>query len=188
MAWDQAGFQAIYSLTGNPILDQTMYFLAEFLILLIPLSLIYLWFQDRTGKEDAAFTGYSTVAGVLFTYFMGLFYAHENPSAVYDTVISYHPENSFPSQHTTSMFAAAFPLFYRERERIGWLIAAGGILTGFSRIYIGEHWPIDILGAVVAGAAGLGIAYFSWDLLEPVWSRVIDLSERVEKRLFKQFD
>jgi undecaprenyl-diphosphatase len=185
MAWDQAGFQVIYSMTGNPLVDSAMYFLAEFLILLVPLTLTYLWFQSREGKEDAVFTAYSTVAGVLFTYFMGLFYAHENPSAVYDTVISYHPENSFPSQHTTAMFAAAFPLLYRDRKSLGWVMAAAGVLTGFSRIYIGEHWPIDILGALIAGAAGLGIAYLSWEKLEAMWRPVIDVVEELEEKVLR---
>jgi undecaprenyl-diphosphatase len=182
MAWDQAGFQLIYSLTGNSFLDQTMYFMAEFLVLLIPLSLIYLWFQSREGKEDAAFAAYSTITGIIFTYVMGLFYAHENPSAVYDTVISYHPENSFPSQHTAAMFGAAFPLLYRERKDLGWMMLGAGVTTGFSRVYIGEHWPIDILGAIFAGAVGLGIAYPSWDKLEPLWSPIINLFEKGEEQ------
>ena len=183
MAWDQAGFQLIYSMTGNSFLDQSMYFLAEYLVLLIPLTLIYLWFQGRKGKEDSAFTFLSTFTGILFAYVLGLFYTHENPSAVYDTIAAYHPENSFPSQHTAAMFAAALPLIYRERDRIGGIMLLAAALTGFSRVYIGEHWPVDILGAVVAGAAGLGITYLTWDLLEPLWSPVIGFCEDMEQNL-----
>jgi len=188
MTFDQAVYLPIYNMTGNPLLNQTMYFLAEFLVLLIPASLIYIWFQDREGKEDSLFVAYSTVAGILFTYFMGLFYAHENPSAFYDTVIAYHPENSFPSQHTTAMFGAAFPLLYRKRDKLGWVVLVAAVLTGFSRIYIGEHWPIDILGAVIAGAAGLGIAITTWDKLEPVWGRLIEFEKKVEERTRDIFD
>ena len=183
MSWDQTGFQVIYSLTGNPLLDQLMSFMAEFLVLLIPLTLVYLWFQDREGREDALFTAYSTVTGIIFAYFMGLFFTHENPSATFDTIATFHPENSFPSQHTAAVFAAAFPLIFRDRRKIGFTMFLAAALTGFSRIYIGEHWPLDILGAAAAGAIGLGVAYLSWDKLKLLWSPGIDLYENIEERL-----
>lgn len=161
--------------------------MAEYLVLLIPLTLVYLWFRGRGGKEDAVFTAYSTVTGIVFAYLMGLFFMHENPSASYDTIASFHPENSFPSQHTASVFGAAFPLLIRERKRFGWMMFSAAVLTGFSRIYIGEHWPLDILGAAVAGAVGLGIAYLSWDKLKPLWNPGIDLYEEIEAAVRKHF-
>jgi undecaprenyl-diphosphatase len=173
-------FLQIQVFTGNPFIDSTMYFLAEFLVLLIPLTFIYLWFQDREGKEDSVFAAYSTVLGILTTYLLGLFYAHQNPSATYETIIAYHPENSFPSQHTAAMFGAAFPLLYRHREKLGYLMVVVAVLTGFSRVYIGEHWPIDILGSALAAGIGLGVAHFSWDILEPVWRPILDQAEKLE--------
>jgi undecaprenyl-diphosphatase len=184
MSLKELGFRQIYALTGNPLVDQLMLFLAEFLVLLVPLSLIYLWFEDREGKEDSLFTAYSAVLSILIAYFLGVFYSHENPSATYDTIVSFRPENSFPSQHTAAMIGTALPLLYRDRERLGWLILAAGVLTGLSRIYVGEHWPIDILGSALAAGIGLGISYISWDMLEPVRSPVIELAEKIEEELF----
>lgn len=186
MSLNQAVFNAVYSLTGNPILDGLMYFLAESLILFIPLTLLYLWFSE--GRDDALFTAYSTFISILLTYVMGLFYTHENPSATFETVIAYHPENSFPSQHTAAMFGAAFPLLYRERKRLGWLITVSGILTGFSRVYIGEHWPVDILGSVFAAGLGLAVAYLSWDMLEPVRRPLLELYERIEEDFLEKLE
>lgn len=58
-------------------------------------------------------------------------------------------------------------------------MAAAAVLTGVARIYIGEHWPIDILGSLVAASLGLGVAYISWDRLEPVWRPALDLYDRI---------
>ena len=183
MSFDQALFEPIHGLAGNPLLDQIMLLSAEYLVLLIPISLIYIWFQNTEGKNDSMFTSYSTIAGILFSYLIGLFYAHENPSSVYDTLVAFHPENSFPSQHTTALFATALSLLYKERKGFGWTLLGAAILTGFARVYIGEHWPIDILGAALAGSIGLGIAYISWGRLEPVWKPLIKLYERIEEKL-----
>lgn len=58
---------------------------------------------------------------------------------------------SFPSGHTGSSFAAAW-VFYRKlpkRFGIPALVLAG--LIGLSRLYLGVHYPTDVLFGVVSG-------------------------------------
>lgn len=60
-------------------------------------------------------------------------------------------EFSFPSGHTSSSFAAA-AVFYRflpKRLGIPAIVLAG--LIGFSRLYVGVHYPTDVLAGVVMG-------------------------------------
>lgn len=66
--------------------------------------------------------------------------------------------NSFPSGHTTAAFAAAvawflaFPKQWRARC-FGFVIAA---IMGFSRMYVGMHYPTDVLaGALIGSLAGI---------------------------------
>lgn len=187
MPIDSALFEAIQSLTGIGVIDQSMMFFAEYLVVLIPLTLVYLWFQQRRGKHDSILTFGATVTGVVVAYAMGLLYSHQNPSVTYETLVSANAaENAFPSQHTAAVFAAAWPLIARERKKLGYLMVAAAVITGFARIYIGEHWPVDVLGAVVASLAGLVVVYLGEDhveLLDPLYS----LSERIEERLFGLF-
>ena len=184
MAIDRGLFEAIQSLTGVGVVDQAMMFFAEYLVVLIPLVLIYLWVQGREGKHDSILTFGATVTGVIVAYALGLLYSHQNPSVTYETLVSANPaENAFPSQHTAAVFAAAWPLFVRERKNLGYLMVAAAVLTGFARVYIGEHWPVDVLGAVIASVAGLAFVYLGEDhveLLDPVYK----LSETIEEKLF----
>jgi membrane-associated phospholipid phosphatase len=80
---------------------------------------------------------------------------------------------SFPSGHALfsfCFFATAAALLAprlrsRALRRLVWIVAAGAILAiGFSRIYLGVHYPSDVLGGYVAGL---------------LWSSVIMVGDRV---------
>jgi 4-amino-4-deoxy-L-arabinose transferase-like glycosyltransferase len=71
---------------------------------------------------------------------------------------------SLPSNHASNAFAFAVTFFIFRRDIIGYffLLAAG--LIGFSRIYVGVHYPFDILiGAIVGIIASItAIRIYRW--------------------------
>jgi len=63
--------------------------------------------------------------------------------------------SSFPSGHTTSVFALCtlLSLFFSDKRwSIFFLMIA--CLTGFSRIYLSQHFPIDVLAGSLIGVLG----------------------------------
>lgn len=67
---------------------------------------------------------------------------------------------SFPSGHTAVTFMVAIILFKRFPKYVGISMYVLAVLTGFSRMYLGVHYPTDILGGAVLGTViGLGAMY-----------------------------
>lgn len=59
---------------------------------------------------------------------------------------------SFPSDHATMAGAAVAGLLLVDR-RLAITAAVAGALMAFSRVYVGAHFPIDVLAGLVVGAA-----------------------------------
>ncbi len=60
---------------------------------------------------------------------------------------------SFPSGHTATIIAAAVPLaLWFRRRSFSWAAALLIALMGISRMWLGQHHPIDILGGIVLGS------------------------------------
>jgi undecaprenyl-diphosphatase len=63
-------------------------------------------------------------------------------------------DSSFPSDHTTLFFAFGFSLWIERPailRRVGEGLLVLACAVGWSRIYLGAHYPLDILGAAVIG-------------------------------------
>lgn len=67
---------------------------------------------------------------------------------------------SFPSDHTTASTAVALTvLYFTKFKKTGVLLLLGALLIGFARVYVGVHYPLDILGGIVAALIGTTLVY-----------------------------
>ena len=74
---------------------------------------------------------------------------------------------SFPSNHAVNNFAAAV-FFYKIFPKLKWAVFITASLVALSRVYIGVHYPSDILGGAIIGSAFgyiFGIGALKLDIL-----------------------
>jgi membrane-associated phospholipid phosphatase len=73
--------------------------------------------------------------------------------------VELHSNNSFPSGHTTTVFC----IYFLGCLIIGgnWMIYGGfiiALLTGYSRIYLAQHFPLDVGAGMITAVISIGIS------------------------------
>lgn len=66
--------------------------------------------------------------------------------------VNVHAHHSFPSGHTITAFSiATFFTFYFKNNKLSWIFLALAVLAGISRVYLFQHFLIDILVGSLVG-------------------------------------
>jgi len=154
----------------NHLLDAIMVFCAVYLIFIVFAAalgcVIYLAYQ-REWRELIYFAA-ALVVSFAVLYLLGHFVNENRPFVTYHLhqLVAHATGKSFPSDHTTATAAIGFALLLLTRfKKIGAAIACVAALIGFARVFVGVHYPFDIVGGLFVGLAGALIVLLAKKLL-----------------------
>lgn len=154
-------FFLIFNLSRRfAVLDQLMIFAAVYVIYLAALLTILLTLKGGTKEKKASLL---IILGMpiafLLVNLIHLIVSKPRPFVVFNlsplmTEPTYY---SFPSIHTTIMAVIAFSYTY-FKSRWSVLFLPLMLWVGVSRIFVGVHYPLDILGGITVGILAIFIS------------------------------
>ncbi len=157
---DVAGFRFFNQTLSNPLFDGFMPFLSWNKLFIPGVILLAVWLVWKGGTRGRSFVGLMLVVVAIGDGFIcnslkdgfgRLRPFNDIPDAI--VLVGKGGSGSMPSSHTANWFSAMTVAFFFYRSSIRFM-APLACLIGFSRIYLGVHYPGDVL----VGAA-LGVLY-----------------------------
>jgi len=138
-------------------------FFAEYAIWALPVIIGFGWLRgnEHTRKVLLEATA-SGLAGLLINQIIGLVWQHPRPFMIGlgHTLIPHAADSSFPSDHLTLLWAVAFSfLMHRSPRLVGMALALLGLPVAWARIYLGVHFPLDMVGAALVAWLSAWLAF-----------------------------
>jgi len=154
-ALDKIGFEYLHQFAGRfKLLDFLGIFLAQYLPYLLILALIVFLVRRRPLFRFLAFIVLAILlARGLLTDLIRIIYPSPRPFLELGFAPLIEPSDSFsfPSGHAAIFFALAFSLWLINKKW-GIFFFAAAILIGLGRVFVGVHWPLDIIGGFLVSA------------------------------------
>lgn len=179
LALDRELFLELNGSFHSPWLDELMMFLSSTMAW-IPLYLLILYLLIRSYKRDTwivllAIAITILIADQVTSSFMKPFFERLRPSndpALRDMVVIVNEyrggKYGFASSHAANTFGIAtlmWLILKRYRPWIG-LLFLWVLLVGYTRIYLGVHYPGDILAGFLVGLLAALISWWGWRYLK----------------------
>lgn len=154
-------FYLIFNLNNHSrVLDNLMIFGARYLIVVVFLLIFFLIFRGSIKEKKAFILAiFSLAVVVLIIKMIHLFFIEPRPFVNLDLtpLYPYKPDPSFPSRHVSMMTAITFA-YIHFKSKWAPLFLLLMVWVGVSRIYVGVHYPLDIIGGIIVGIVSLLIA------------------------------
>ena len=165
-------FIAINATPASPAwLLQLATFIAKDLIAIVPLLIVALWLwgpRDQVSSQRVLVlkTGMALLYALAISWCVGQLLPHPRPFAIgFGHQFLHHAaDDSYPSDHGTTIFTFALAFIFWHRLWSGVILMLAGIAIAWSRIYLGVHWPMDMLGGFLVGLLSCLASHLAWQI------------------------
>ena len=155
--------------------------------LLYCMILLFAWFWLRgnydTKKQILKAFIFTSIA-ILISQCISHVYYHPRPFVmeVGRTLIYHAPNGSFPSDHMLIFSSIAFSYLFSAQRKPGIFLLIMAWLVAWSRVYLGVHFPLDMLGAFLLAFA---LNFFGLKLWNLYKDKIMQWALTIHFYLFK---
>lgn len=138
--------------------------------------------QNRKYRETAFHTVLLTAVNLIINLMIGTIIYIPRPFVTHKVYLLYPHvcDSSFPSDHATASMSIAIGLKHGNRI-LGFLMIILSILVGFSRIYVGHHYPLDVAASYLISVLN-GFLYSKF-----IWNKASKIYVRAEKWFLNKY-
>lgn len=139
-------------------------FIAKDLIIIVPLLVVALWLWGPNQRQLVFKVMLALALSLSISWVIGHLFPHDRPfvDGVGYNFLHHAADDSFPSDHGTVIFTFALAFLFWHRVWSGALRLVIASAIAWSRVYLGVHWPLDMLGGLLAGMCGCLGAQLLW--------------------------
>lgn len=138
-------------------LDKTMVFIAQNFQYLFAIILLLLWSKKdtkekvTTNRKVAILAMMTMLIALGINHIIGFIHFRPRPYTLHTAHLLVSPsvDPSFPSDHATFAFALTLPILVVNKYFGRVMIVMSLLLLCFSRVYIGIHYPLDVVGGAI---------------------------------------
>ncbi|MDA8443255.1 MAG: phosphatase PAP2 family protein [Peptococcaceae bacterium] len=177
-SFDLFGYHLLNHWAGHiPLLDTTMSFLAQYALEIYALLFVIAWFvlpKPEVKRRNALVVmGLAGVLALLLNVLLAHLWFRPRPFVTlkqgsFTQLIPHSADSSFPSDHAAGSFGFAAGSWYRAERWVSISFTCLAVLVGVARVYVGVHWPTDVIAGVIVGIVSAVIMKRFSDKFEPL--------------------
>ena len=177
-SFDRLGYHALNNLAGHiPVLDFIMSFLAQYALEVYALLFIVAWFTvpkpDTRHRHALVIMGLSAILALIINLLISHIWFRPRPfvtlsKGTFTQFVPHTADSSFPSDTTAGSFGFAAGSWNHAQGWVNKSFTVLAILVAISRVYVGVHWPTDVLAGMTVGIISARIMWKFNTLAEPL--------------------
>jgi undecaprenyl-diphosphatase len=184
-------FSVVNGLVGKiKILDTVMILIAKYGPLVFDAALVVLWFRGKNylsvmrNRRRAIYAAVSALIALAINQVVGYTWFRDRPYIHHPDhlLLPVSPDPSFPSDHAAGGFSISTAILFEHRFLGAVLVVFAAILAA-ARVYVGIHYPSDVLGGAIIGIIAAVITELIKGLLERPIHWILILWRWLENKL-----
>lgn len=183
--FDTTVYHLINGLAGHSaLLDAIMIFFAKDALEIYAVLFVVGWFalpkKDIKNRHALVVAGFAGVLALIINVIISHIWFRPRPFTVFPKgtftqLIPHSSDASFPSDHASGSFGFAAGSWGKQQRWISYTFTTIAIIVMIARVFVGVHYPTDVLGGMVVGIIAGKVMWKFSRLLFPLTSFVAKL-------------